>query len=142
MKRRLILAIAAVALLAGCATGVKYSDMKQSIPALKAGDGRIYFYRRASMVGAAIQPDIQLNGQRVGESVPGGFFYLDRPAGNYEASSATEIERKLTFTLARGESKYIRTYTTFGVMAGRINFELMSPAEGEADLGSLAHTTK
>ena len=139
-RARLFFAMVASALLAGCASGVKHAEMSASMPALKADEGRIYFYRRASMAGAAIQPEIRLNGAVVGTSIPGGFFFLNRPAGNYEANSTTEVDRKLTFALAAGETKYIRTYTSFGVAVGRINFELMNAPDAAAELGSLSYT--
>lgn len=140
MQARLLFAIGALALVTGCASGMKHSEMRASMPELKADEGRIYFYRRASMMGAAIQPEIRLNGAAVGTSIPGGFFFLNRPAGNYEANSTTEVDRKLTFTLAKGETKYIRTYTSFGVAVGRINFELVSPADAAAEVDSLSYT--
>src|SRR5437867_2668269 len=54
--------------LTGCASGVKYKDMASSIPALQAEKGRIYFFRSASMLGAALQPSIMLDGVQVGEA--------------------------------------------------------------------------
>ena len=141
MRIGTLLALGAFAVLAGCATGgVKHADMKPSIAALKPGEGRIYFYRSRSMVGAAVQPDIKLNGAVVGTSQPGGFFFVDRPAGNYEASSSTEVERTVTFALATGETKYVRTSPSFGVIVGRINFQLVDRAQAEAELSGLSYT--
>jgi hypothetical protein len=140
IKRLLILGMSA--LLAACASGVKYPDMQASMSELQAGEGRIYFYRHASIVGAAVQPEINLNGTNVGASVPGGFFSVDRPGGNYEASATTEVERKLTFTLAPGETKYIRTSPSFGVMVGRMNFELVNAPQAQSELASLSYATK
>jgi hypothetical protein len=138
---RTVLIVAALALLAGCAaTGIKYSELKPSMPTLKPGEGRIYFFRSASMLGAAVQPDVKLNGTTVGTSIPGGFFFADRPAGNYEAHASTEVERKVTFTLGTGETKYIRTSPSFGVFIGRINFELANSTEAEAELPELSYT--
>ena len=76
-RRAFALAVCALALTGCAATGTKYSDMAASIPAAKSSEGRIYFFRSSSFVGAAIQPDIKLNGQVVGTSKPGGFFYVD-----------------------------------------------------------------
>jgi hypothetical protein len=136
-----LLTIGTFAFLAGCATGgIKHAEMKVSMQALKSDEGRIYFYRNASMLGAAIQPDIKLNDATVGSSVPGGFFFIDRPAGNYEAHATTEVERKLTFTLTTGETKYIRTSPSFGVLVGRINFDLVNAPDAEAELASLSYT--
>jgi len=141
MRAKLVMLVGALMLLAGCAaTGPKFTEMKASIPALKQGEGRVYFYRSASMFGAAIQPEIRLNGAVVGSSVPGGFFFVDRPPANYEANASTEVERKLTFTLAAGETKYVRTSPSFGVLVGRINFDLVNGSEAAAEMEGLSFT--
>ncbi|MBK8071854.1 MAG: DUF2846 domain-containing protein [Ramlibacter sp.] len=137
---RRVLPLLAIVLLAGCASGVKHADMKSSMPTIKPGEGRIYFLRSSSMMGAAIQPTIMLDGQAVGQSMPGGFFYVDRPAGNYKVSGATEVERSLSLTLAAKEVKYVRSSISFGVVAGRVNFDLMESAAAEAELAGLAYT--
>lgn len=137
---KMALAAAAAALGSGCATGVKHSDMAAGMPSLKAGEGRIYFFRSSSMMGAAVQPEIRLNGQKVGESKPGGFFYVDRPAGNHVASTSTETEKTVSFTLQPGETKYIRSSVSMGLMVGRIVLELESPEKARAELGSLSYT--
>jgi hypothetical protein len=130
-----------VALVAGCAaTGVKHAEMASSLPAIKAGEGRVYFMRSDSMFGAAIQPDIKLNGQVVGQSKPGGFFYVDRAAGNYTATAATETEKALTFALQAGETKYVRSSPSMGLMVGRIVLELETPEKAKAELVGLSYT--
>lgn len=134
---------AAVVALAGCAaTGARHADMASSIPSLKPGDGRIYFFRSSSIVGAAVQPDIRLNGQVVGESKPGGFFYVDRPAGNYVASASTETEKTVSFTLQAGETKYIRSSVSMGLLVGRVVLEPETPEKGRVEIASLAYTGK
>ncbi len=145
MKRNFLkfaAAVIAIGVLAGCATGVKYEQAAASIPSLKAGEGRVYFLRSSSMVGAAVQPDIKLNGNVVGTSKPGGFFYVDRPAGNYTASAATETEKVATFSLQAGETKYLRTSPSFGIIVGRIVVELETPEKAKAELPSLSYTGK
>jgi hypothetical protein len=126
--------------LAGCATGIKHDQMASGMPSLKSGEGRIYFFRSNSIVGAAVQPDIRLNGQVVGASKPGGFFYVDRPAGSYVASASTETEKTLSFTLQAGETKYIRSSPSFGVLVGRIVLEPETAEKAKAELGSLSYT--
>jgi hypothetical protein len=144
MKRTFLkfaLLVAAGALTAGCATGPKHDEMASSIPSLKPGEGRIYFFRRLNMGwGAGIQPDIKLNGQVVGKSMPGGFFFVDRPAGNYVASVMTETEKTLSFTLAPGETKYVRSSPGLGVVVYRIALDLETREKAMADLGSLSYT--
>lgn len=143
MKRtflKLAAAAAVAAVLSGCATGVKYQDMANTIPAVKPNQGRVYFLRSSSMVGAAIQPEIRLDGQVVGESKPGGFFFVDKAPGNYLASTSTETEKTLSFTLAAGETKYVRTSPSFGLLVGRIVVELEAPDKAQAELPSLSFT--
>ncbi|MDF3882363.1 DUF2846 domain-containing protein [Cupriavidus basilensis] len=127
-------------LMAGCASGVKHSEMAASIPTIKPGEGRIYFLRSASMFGAAIQPDLRLNGQVVGESKPGGFFFVDRPAGKYVASASTETEKTLSFVVDGGETKYVRSSPSMGLMVGRVVLELETPDKAKEDLSSLSYT--
>ncbi len=133
----------AVTALAGCAaSGARYDQVASSMPSLKAGEGRVYFFRASSMVGAAVQPDIRLDGAVVGESKPGGFFYVDRPAGSHVASSATETEKVVTFVLEPGESKFVRSSISMGLVVGRVVLELEAPEKARTELASLAYTGK
>jgi len=142
MKRRFLkfaLAVAALALVSACATGIKHDEMAASMPSIKPGQGRVYFFR-SSVVGAAIQPDIRLDGEVVGASRPGGFFYVDRPAGSHIASASTETEKTLSFTLQAGETKYIRSSVGLGIIVGRVLLEPETPEKARAELGSLSYT--
>jgi len=142
-----------VAALAGCAvsptavsTTSDYQEMADMMPTLGLGQGRIYFFRYGDVFsdefgvylvnvagresadqlsalesgGAGFPfPDPEL----VGISQPAGFFFVDRPAGNYIAitslpeKSAEEnshlfarlgFPQAATFVLGAGETKYLR----------------------------------
>lgn len=118
----------------GCASGPQYKDVASSIPNLKESQGRIYFYRPDSMFGAAVRPSVNLNGAAVGQSKPGGFFYVDEPAGMYVVSTETETEKTASFTLDAGETKYVRTSIGLGPLVGRIIPSLESSGEGSKAL--------
>lgn len=135
-----LLSIVSTLALAGCASGPKYTEIKGSIPAIAADQGRIYFYRPASMVGAAVQPDIFLNGERVGSSVPGGFFFVDHVAGDCRVSTSTEVEKQATFTLDKGQFRYVKTTVNFGLMVGRVQPELIDPATAEQEIADTSYT--
>jgi len=128
---------AAVLLVAGCASGPKYTEVVSTIPSLAPAQGRIYFYR-PSALGAAVQPEINLNGQKVGTAKPHGFYFVDRAPGNYEVSAATETEKKLTFTLESGQERFVRLKIQLGVFVGRIVPELVDKAEAEGELKDLS----
>ena len=133
--------VAAVLVLGGCASsGPRHAEIKSTLPALGAEQARIFFYRNASPLGAAIQPDIRLNGEVVGTSIPGGFFYKDVAAGNYVVSTTTERERQLTFTIAAKDIRYVRTTPSFGVFVGRIQPELVPAQEAEQEIADLHYT--
>lgn len=126
--------------LAGCASsGPTYQQMQSQISALPQGQGRIIIYRANSAFGAGIQPAIKIDGVKVGESVPNSFIYVDRPAGNYEISTSTEVKRSLSITLADQETKYVRTSVSMGFLVGHISPELVDQAKGEADIKTLHH---
>jgi len=138
---RIVLAgMAATFFLAGCASGPKRAEMAAAIPTIKTGEGRVYFYRSSTPIGAAVQPDIRLNDEVVGTSKPGGFFFVDRPAGQYKASASTETEKTLSFALDSGETKYVRSSVTWGLMVGHVVLELEQPEQGEAALESSSYT--
>jgi len=134
-----LLTICAVVALAGCASssGAKFTDANAVSPRLTPDKGRIYIYRSGSIAGVAIQPEIRINNEPVGQAVPGGFFFVDRPRGSYEASTTTEVETKLAFPLTGGETKYIRVSITPGFFVGHMQFELVNKSDAEAELASL-----
>lgn len=143
MKISRILAALAIALgVAACASGPKHTEVASSIPPLKADEGRIYFYRSNSMLGAAVQPSINLNGTVVGDSKPGGFFFVDQKAGSMAVATSTEVEKKLTFTLERGQTRYVRTVIGMGLFVGRVYPELVDDATGASEVKESSYIGK
>jgi hypothetical protein len=142
MRIHAIVAVAVLAVAAaGCATsGAKFAEMAAAMDvAVKPGTGRIYFYR-TTVLGAAVQPDVRLNGEVVGSAVPRGFFFVDRPAGNYEVTTATEVERKLTFTLEDGQTRYVRLNISMGFFVGHVYGELVDEAKGRSEIEDTRYT--
>lgn len=137
MRNRLA-AILLSALLTGCATGPKHSEIKDTIPALNPALGRIYFYR-ASVLGAAIQPTFQLNGEAVGEMVPQGFFYVDRHPGSYLVSAKTESTATLQFVLEARQTRYVRGHLNIGFLVGRPAIQLIEERIALQELQNLSY---
>jgi hypothetical protein len=135
---RFTAALPLLLLVSACATGPKYTEVASTIPSLVSSKGRIYFYR-PSALGAAVQPDIKLNGQKVGTAKPGGFYFVDRDTGNYEVTAATETEKKLTFTLEPLQERYVRLKMQFGILVGRVIPELVNKDEAEKELKELRY---
>lgn len=141
MKLSVLALITSAALLTGCAaSGPTHKSMSASIPALKADQGRVFFYRNNSMLGAAVQPAIKLDGAVVGESKPGGFFYVDTNTGSHQAMTSTEATNKVSFVLDKGEVKYVRTKIQMGLLVGHAVPELVSADVANKELGELSYT--
>ena len=120
-------------LLPGCATGPKFMEVASTFNKLVPEEGRIYIYRTA-VLSAAVQPEVKLNGEVIGKAVPSGFFYVDRTPGNYEILTSTEVDRKLSLTLDKGEARYVRLNISMGFFVGHVYPELVEPAVGEKEI--------
>lgn len=141
MKKLLLLAVVTVtaALFTGCASGPKFNEVKSSFAPLAQDKGRIYFYR-TSALGAALNPDVRLNGEVVGTAKAKGFFYTDRAPGNCEVETSTEVSRKLTLTLDPGQTRYVRFNVSMGFFVGHVYPELVENAAGEAEIQKCSYT--
>lgn len=135
------LVLLAVALLSGCAaSGHSYMAVSSALPPLKDNGCRVFFYRTDSMVGAAMQPEIRLDNQVVGKSQPGGFFYVDTLPGRHLASSQTENEARLEFDIEAGQTVYVASSITLGVLVGRVQLNLQPEAVALSALSPLRYT--
>jgi hypothetical protein len=132
-------AIAFSMLLAGCASGPKFSTVESQLTSAAPGQARIFFYRSTAL-GAAIQPEIRLNGTVVGKAEPHGVFFVDREPGNMEVVTGSEVERKLTFTAGPWETRYVRCAVGLGVLVYRIIPELVDAQEAKKEIADLSYT--
>lgn len=127
-------------LLSGCASGPQYAEISSNIAPVRSNEGRIYFFRKSLEPGLAVQPTIYVNGKAVGTSTPNGFFYIDHAPGPIEVKTATEVEEKINFTLAPGQTRYVRTYVGIGLVVGRVYPELIDPEQGAMEVRQLSYT--
>jgi Protein of unknown function (DUF2846) len=132
---RAVLVCAVLPFVAACAaSGPTFTDMHASEPAVAANFARIYFYRMGSMAGSALQPSVKIDGVVVGEATPGGYFYVDEPAGAYEISTATEVTNHIRATVKAGETRYVRFDASLGMFVGHIAPTLVWPGQGESEI--------
>ena len=133
-----LLAVLAAGLFGCSASGPRFSEMAESLPSLGENEGRIYFYRN-SILGAAVQPEVTVNGQIVGKSQPGSFFFIDRPTGTYRASARTEAEGTIDIVLRPRQTAYVQMSISMGFLVGHPVFERVGESEGRSALPSLAY---
>lgn len=142
-RRTLILlsfAFATMTLASCTASGPKLADLDLRITHAPDGSGRIFLYRDASIVGAAVQPKIYLNGTQVGDSKPGGFFFVDVPSGVHVVSARTENEASASVSIREGETIYVRSSIAMGLVVGRIQFTVVHEQEARRVISSLRFT--
>ena len=128
-----------VLLLTACASGPKYSEVASDFAALDPAQGRIYIYRPSSF-GAAVRPNVKLNGAVVGEAISYGFFFVDREPGEYTIMTSTEVDRSLSLTLRAGQTRYVRLGISFGFLVGHVYPELVDNTVGEGEIRKLSYT--
>jgi hypothetical protein len=129
----------AILVCTGCASGPRFAEVSKTFPALSPGQGRVYVYRKA-VLGAAVQPQVKLNGEAVGRAVPKGFFYVDRAPGEYKISTTTEVERSLSMLLGDGETRYVRLGISLGFFVGHVYPELVEDRVGEKEIQKCSYT--
>ena len=122
-----------------CASGPTYAELSPRIPPIPAEQGRIFFYRPSSL-GAAVTPQVELNEEEIGASKAKGFFFVDRPPGDYRATASTEVKRSASFTLAAQQTRYIHTTISMGFFVGHLNLSMVDPEEGLAALAKMHFT--
>lgn len=143
MKFLTLAALAATVVLTACTSvsGTKFAQQEAVMPALAMDQGRVYFYRVDALTGGGLDAPVKLDGVVVGDSVSGGYFFVDAAAGRHEASAATKsVIKKLSFALERGETKYVRTKAQFEGRIGRVVPELVSADVALRELPSLGYT--
>jgi len=129
MRRRFlgVLAPGLAAILLGCNGGPQ--DPLVGVGGVRAGMGRIYFYRENKFYDAQIWTAVSLNRRVVGSSAPGSVFYRDVAPGTYL------IE-------ARSDELYPDQARTVVVKPGMIVFARIAvvPAYGKSDLQWMGNT--
>lgn len=137
---RFALLVVTVSFLASCATsGPKFAEYQTQMASPKPELGRIYFYRPSSF-GAALRPDVLLNGEKVGEAIAWGFFYIDRPLGEYVAVTSTEVTRKASFILEKGQTRYIKFSVSMGFFVGHVYGELVNESVALSEIKDCRYT--
>lgn len=136
---RMLVMLTAALLLAGCA-GPRYGEIATRIPAIAAGNGRIYVYQPAPADGAnAAEPAILVDGRKVGRSKPGRFFFVDRPAGPHTLATSLyqrSAREALPVPLEAGQTRYVRADIVSGAQVLRLE---ESAETAQQDLAGLRY---
>ena len=140
MKKSLLAVIIGASLLSACSSVPMES--KESTNSAKefnlpaTDTAGIYIYRKDSLVGAALKKDVWVNGQCVGETAPGVFFYYEA-AGNKKQIISTESEfsaNDLPLTTENGELYFVEQYIKMGAFSGGAGLKQVENEKGRQEV--------
>lgn len=141
-------ALAVLALMTGCASvdmapQQDTTEAKQ-FDAPEEGTAGVYVFRKDSPFGAALKKDIWIDGECIGESARGVFFY--HPVeGSQEHEVATESEfspNTLELFTEEGNNYFIEQYMRMGVFVGGANLRLIDEEQGREEVSKLEMAVK
>ena len=140
MKKKILLSSCLLAILSGCASVPTVvstqSNAAKKFEAPEDGKAGVYVYRVDSPVGAALKKDVYINGECIGETAPGIFFYHE-VEGDKEHTVGTESEfsaNNLSILTEAGRLYFVKQYLKMGLFVGGANVELVDEAEGKAEV--------
>ncbi|MEJ5991296.1 DUF2846 domain-containing protein [Ramlibacter sp. PS3R-8] len=139
--RKLIVGMALLALLTGCAS-VKMEDKAASERAKQfaqpsSGSAGLYVYRDSTF-GAALKKNIWVDDKCVGESAPNVFFYTEVAPGNRKVSTQSEFSpNDLALMVEAGKNYFVRQYIKMGVFIGGAGLETVPDEQGKAAVAKL-----
>lgn len=125
--------------LSGCASGSKIFETAAAQMPPKPGLSRIVVYRD-SILGFAVQPKVNVDGQPTGDCRPEGAFYVDIKPGKHEVSATTEVTRAVFVETANGKTAYVECSIGIGLLIGRPELRVIVPENGHEKIQSLVFT--
>ena len=142
MSSKIILSLALASALTGCAS-VNMASKEESSKAKafnppNKGHAAVYIYRNSNFGGSS-KKDIFINGKCLGESVANVFFYTELE-GNKTHRIETESEfspNGIDLPTQPDATYFVRQYIKMGAFVPGANLEIVSEAQGKADITPL-----
>lgn len=143
MKKILLTAVITTVFLSGCASVPMESSLETNaakefkVPTRDTAG--LYIYRDNSHFGAALKKSVWIDGECVGETAKGVFFYQELE-GNKEHTISTESEfspNDLVMYLESGKLYFIRQFIKFGAFVGGAGVEQKDTEEGKQEVSKL-----
>ncbi|EGQ7981960.1 DUF2846 domain-containing protein [Vibrio vulnificus] len=140
MKNKIILCSAVLAVLSGCASvpmvDSELSDQAKQFEAPTEGKAGVYVYRPESGIGGALKKDVHIDGECIGETAPGVFFYHEVD-GDKEHIVSTESEfspNEVTLFTEQGRLYFVQQYIKMGAFVGGADLVVVDESTGKSDV--------
>ena len=141
-KKIVFLTITSV-LFAGCASvpteQAEVSNVLKQVKAPSANNAGLYIYRSNSVVGGALKKDVWVDGECIGETARGTFFYHE-VLGNIQHKVSTESEfspNDLMIDIKAGNNYFVKQYIKPGLIVGGAGLKLVPESEGREAITDL-----
>ena len=141
-KKIVFLTITSV-LFAGCASvpteQAEVSNVLKQVKAPSANNAGLYIYRSNSVVGSALKKDVWVDGECIGETARGTFFYHE-VLGNIQHKVSTESEfspNDLMIDTKAGNNYFVKQYIKPGLIVGGAGLKLVPESEGREAITDL-----
>ncbi|HHQ4564251.1 DUF2846 domain-containing protein [Aeromonas veronii] len=143
MKKLVVAAAVMASLLSGCASvpmeSTDRSDMAKKFILPKDGKAGIYIFRKDTIVGAALKKDVWIDGECVGETAKGIFFY-NEVDGDKTHTLSTESEfspNDLMLDTKKGNLYFVEQYLKMGAFVGGAGLKLYDKEAGMQEVSKL-----
>ena len=138
----------AVIFLTGCASvpmeSIQATNAAKEFKLPDRKNAGVYVYRDDSSFGAALKKSVWIDGECIGETAKGVFFYQE-VEGNKEHRISTESEFSANDIVMYLETKklyFIRQYIKIGVFVGGAGLEIKDTVEGMKEVSKLKQEKK
>jgi uncharacterized protein YceK len=143
MRKLIIVTAAVLSLISGCASvpteSPESAESAKEFNPPSEGMAGIYVFRKDTVWGAALKKDIWIDGQCVGETAKGVFFYRE-VEGDKEHKISTESEfspNDLVIHTKAGELYFIKQYIKLGLFVGGANLMQFETEKGKQAISKL-----
>ena len=134
---KLIFPVLVASLFVGCASVPKVdqqlSQKTKELTAPQEGKAGLYVYRSNNIVGSALKKDIWVDGECLGETARGVYFYKE-VEGNQNHTVSTESEfspNHLKIEAQSGKNYFIQQYIKPSVFVGGADLKLVDDTQGK-----------
>ena len=141
--KKLLVVVAILLLVSGCATVPMGSDVEtqqaKEVQAPSGDNSGIYLYRKDTVFGAALTKSIWIDGECIGDSAKGVFFYHE-VEGDKDHTISTQSEfspNDLIIHTKAGELYFVEQFIKMGVFVGGAGLEQKDPETGRKDISEL-----
>lgn len=143
MKNVFVAMAVTASFLSGCASVPMESPEKtaaaKQFSAPSVGTSGIYVFRKDTVVGGALKKDVWIDGECIGQTAKGIFFYKEVEGGEqHRVSTESEFSpNDLVIKMDQGELYFVEQYIKMGVFVGGAGLKEYSPEKGKEKVSDL-----